>query len=196
MELGVKKLVDKLADVMRDAVRVTGLEKLFGDNDPGQLMVMELTLYAMYLSASDGEISEEEAQQMGENFGFELSPEQIGSFMRKQNIYSTEFEKKVPLSMQLFVAIDNALHEKNLDKDMERMSSQVLYEAFEAVGNTIIMADGLADEQEKEDSRIYLGMLRKYMDDHLVDSKNPAKGFKKKGSISSDRMMDILDHME
>ena len=196
MELGVKKVVDKLADVMRDAVRVTGLEKLFGDNDPGQLMVMELTLYAMYLSASDGEISEEEAQQMGENFGFELSPEQIGRFMRKQNIYSTEFEKKVPLSMQLFVAIDNALHEKNLDKDMERMSSQLLYEAFEAVGNTIIMADGLADEQEKEDSQIYLGMLRKYMDDHLVDSKNPAKGFKKKGSISSDRMMDILDHME
>ena len=73
MELGVKKVVDKLADVMRDAVRVTGLEKLFGDNDPGQLMVMELTLYAMYLSASDGEISEEEAQQMGENFGFELA---------------------------------------------------------------------------------------------------------------------------
>lgn len=192
----IKSLVDKLAETMRETARVTGLDKLFGDTDPGQLIVMELTMYAMYLSASDGEVTIEEAQQMGENFGFDLAPEQIGAFIRKQNIYSTDFEKKVPVSMQVFVAVDNAMHEQGLDGDIDKMASQILYETFEAVGNTIILADGKIDDQEKEDSQIYLKMLKKYMDENLIDSKNPAKGFTKKGSISSDRMMDILDKME
>lgn len=192
----IKIVVDKLADTMRQMARVTGLDKNFGDTDPGQLIVMELTMYAMYLSASDGEVTIEEAQKMGEILGFELTPEKIGLFIREKNIYSTDFEKKVPLSMQIFVAVDNAMHEQGLDGDMDKMSSQILYETFEAVGNTIILADGQVDDQEKEDSQIYLKMLKKYMDENLIDSKNPAKGFTKKGSISSDRMMDILDKME
>ena len=192
----IKNLVDKLAETMREMVRKTELSKTFGETDPGQLIVMELTMYAMYLSASDGEVSEAEAKQMAENFGFELTPAQIGQFIRQQNIYSTDFEKKVPVSMQIFVAIDNAMHEQGLDTNLEKMSSQILYETFEAIGNTIILSDGVEDAQEKEDSAIYLKMLKRFMDENLVAQKDPAKGFKKKGSISSDRMMDILDKME
>ena len=167
MEPNIRRLVDLLAENMRVLVEKAGLTRIFGDDDPGQLVVNELMQFAMYLTASDGEVSEAEAQKIAENFGFDLTPDLIGFIIRKRNIYFTEFEKRVPASMQFFVEVDNSIHEQGLDVEGLKPTGLLLYEVYELVGKSIIRADGIVDDQEREDMAIYLGMLRKYLEEHL-----------------------------
>ena len=111
----VKELVDATAATMDELARKTNLSSAFGEHTPGQLITMELMMFAMYMSASDGEIQKEEAEHIAEVFGLPFTPAMIGETIRKFDIYSKTFETKVPVSMQIFVAIDNALHEKGLN---------------------------------------------------------------------------------
>lgn len=50
----------------------------------------------MYLSASDGKIEWNEANNIAEYLEMPATPEVVNGVIREQNIYSTEFEKKYP----------------------------------------------------------------------------------------------------
>jgi tellurite resistance protein len=160
------------------------------------LTTFELMQFAMYLCASDGEIQPEEASHIAEIFGFPLSAAAIGKIIRESNIYSTEFESKVPVSMKIFVAIDNAIHETGQDGVLGKPASETLFEVFRVVGGCIAQADGVVKKQEEKDGETYLRMLNNYMDENLIVRKEQAKGFTKTGEdITPDRMMDIMDKM-
>lgn len=192
----VKELVDATAATMDELARKTNLSSAFGEHTPGQLITMELMMFAMYMSASDGEIQKEEAEHIAEVFGLPFTPAMIGETIRKFDIYSKTFETKVPVSMQIFVAIDNALHEKGLNGRLEQPASETLFEVFKVVAATVVSADGIVTDREKRDAEIYLTMLKNYMDENLTVRKDMAKGFKKTGEdISEERMMDIVDKM-
>ena len=98
--------------------------------------------------------------------------------------------------MQIFVAMDNALHEKGLDGRFEQPGSEVLFDVFKVIAATVVSADETVTDREKRDAEIYLTMLKNYMDENLTVRKDMAKGFKKTGEdISEERMMDIVDKM-
>jgi len=196
MITGLKPLVDGLTDTVRQMAEKTGLDKKMGNTDPGMMVIMDLMQFAMYLSASDGEIRAEEAEQITAIFGTCIPASQIGKYIRNNNIYSTDFEKKVPMTMQLMVAFDNAIYEQGLDKQVKTVSSEVLYKAFELVGGAMITSDNNVAPQEKKDLEIYLCMLHNYMDTNLTIRKELTTGFTKTGEdITSERMMDIMDKM-
>ena len=176
----VKALVNSLTETMNERIKVTGLEPLFDEKDPGQLVMTDLILYAMYLTASDGEVKEIEAERITENFGYKLNPVKIGKMIKEYNLYSNEFESEVPVSIELFVQVDNAFHEQGLDEKPgeEKLSPvcELIYQIFEDVTELVIASDGEVHEQEKTDADIYLTMLNGYLDEKLEARKKPDKG--------------------
>ncbi len=63
--------------------------------------------YLSYLSASDGTISKYEAEFIAEYFNFNLSPEELRSYIDKNNTYTTEFENTTPQTLKLLIESDN-----------------------------------------------------------------------------------------
>ena len=179
----IKTLVNSLADTMNERIKATGLEPIFDEKDPDQLSMTDLILYAMYLTASDGEVKESEAERIAENFGYKLNPVKIGKLIREYNLYSNEFESEVPLSFELFSQVDNAYHEQGLDKEPgkeeEAPVCEMLLKIYEEVTTLVTTADGEVHEQEKADAEIYLTMLNGYLDEVLETRKNPDKGITK-----------------
>ena len=179
----VKALVNSLAETMNERIKVTGLEPLFDEKDPGQLVMTDLILYAMYLTASDGEVRESEAEKITENFGYKLNPVKIGKLIREYNLYSNEFESEVPISLELLMQVDNAFHEQGLDKEpAEEVIVPIcesVYRLFKDVTELVITADGEVHEQEKADADIYLSMLNRFLDEKLDARNDPDKGITK-----------------
>lgn len=53
----------------------------------------------MYLSAADGKIAWQESAFIRDYMEYNLTTDEIHQFIVEEQIYSTEFEEKVPLSM-------------------------------------------------------------------------------------------------
>ena len=60
---------------------------------------VELLSYLMYLSAADGKIAWQESAFIRDYMEYNLTTDEIHQFIVEEQIYSTEFEEKVPLSM-------------------------------------------------------------------------------------------------
>lgn len=66
----------------------------------------ELHTYFMYLSAVDGRITGEERSFMNYLFDMNLSNQEYVKFINDNDIYSTDFENKVPVTLQILTAFD------------------------------------------------------------------------------------------
>ena len=87
----LKQLINAMGKTVCSASELLGI-----DTDASNICKTELAMFMMYLSASDGEIKWEEAMMISELCDLSLSPNNISTFIRENNIYSTDFEKTVP----------------------------------------------------------------------------------------------------
>lgn len=69
----------------------------------------------MYLSAADGTIAWQEARFIRDYMEYDFTIEDINQLIVKKQIYSTKFEEKVPLSIQVLVKSDNMIYDAGLD---------------------------------------------------------------------------------
>lgn len=153
----------------------------------GDAVRMEIAMFMMYLSASDGIIQWDEAKAIGEICGLgSLTPSKLGGFIRDNKIYTTEFENKVPLSLTIMVKVDNVLSE-NEDFDTDASASAALISTYKTVGQALILSDGDADENEINDYNIYIGMMEKYREENYVGAQNSASGFSKNGVVAPNK---------
>ncbi len=171
----LKELVDNMCDAVETLGVQGGLEAGIGN-----AARMELGMFMMYLSASDGTIEWDEAKVISEMCNLNLTPSELGNFIRENNIYSTEFEAKVPVTFQLMVAGDNKLAELGI----ELSGSEAMLGTYKAVGEALIKSDGDIDDNEVNDYRIYINMLEEYRDKNISGRKNSVSGFTKNGSSS------------
>ena len=130
---------------------------------------VELCSYLMYLSAADGKIAWQEASFIRDYLDYDLTVDDIHQIIIENEIYSTEFEEKVPLSMKVLVNVDNALYKANGYND--QLGSELLLTLFEGLGKEFLVCDADVSENEIRDLSIYLTMLRNYIDCE-VNSKN------------------------
>lgn len=160
------------------------------------IVKMELLNLAMYISASDGRITYSEAKAMADHLEMNLPPDLINKFIRENNIYSTEFESEVPLSIKLFVDADNRTYREDPDDDRSPVS-EILASLFKDVAQEIAIADGNVDDQEKEDWSIYADTLKNYLNNNLdcrkagvrtgITKNSDAIAPKKSGSVIAPR---------
>lgn len=171
----LKELVDNMCEAVETLGVKGGLEAGIGN-----AARLELGMFMMYLSASDGTIEWDEARTISEICNLNLTPNELGQFIRENNIYSTEFEAKVPVTFQLIVTGDNKLAEMGIDVS----GSDAMLATYKAVGEALIKSDCDVDDNEVKDYKIYINMLEEYRDKNISGKKNSVSGFTKNGSQS------------
>lgn len=131
----------------------------------------ELITYLMYLSAADGTIAWQEARFIRDYMEYDFTIEEINQLIVKKQIYSTKFEEKVPLSIQVLVKSDNMIYDAGLDVGVfnDLSLSGSLYLVFEELGNEFIACDGEVSDNEIRDLTKYLNMLKNYINSEIKD---------------------------
>ena len=130
----------------------------------------ELCSYLMYLSAADGKIAWQEAEFIRDYLGYDLQTDEINQFIVENQIYSTDFEEKVPVSMQIFVRADNTIYDQ--DGYIETMSSELLLWIYERLGKEFLACDNDISDNEIRDLTIYLNMLKTYIENEAEGKKS------------------------
>lgn len=176
----IKKLIDSLASAVDNIGSLVGVEEV-----SGKAVKLEMAMFMMYLSASDGEIGWSEASMISDLCEVNLTPQNVGKIIRENNIYSTEFESRVPITLKIVITMDNKLLEMGMGDDLPDVPT-VVVDTYKAVAETLINADGDADDSEQTDCHIYLDMLEDYVNNNSVRRKASVSGFKKNsGSVSA-----------
>lgn len=163
----LRVLAEKLGELVDNVFQKAG-----ADAHDGQVAKFELAQFMMYLSASDGKIEWSEVNNISQYLGLNLTPEAVNKLIRDNNIYSTEFEQKVPLSFQAVVNADNVLWDNG---ERETCAADMMLTLYKAVGDELIKADNDVDTNEQQDFSIYINMLENYI--------NQNDKFKQNGGI-------------
>lgn len=116
--------------------------------------------FLSYLSASDGTISEYEAQFIEDYFGFSISAKELRAYIDKNNTYTMEFEQKPPQVLIRLLEEDNEKY-TNMG-ELALSASEAYINVFECMGKEFLVCDGEATGQEVEDFSTYTSMLRDY----------------------------------
>lgn len=129
----------------------------------------ELLCYLMYLSAADGTIAWQEARFIRDYLDYNLTIEDINQLIVKNQIYSTQFEEKVPASIQIFVKADNAIYESGYELGIfNNVSvSGLLFSVFQELGKEFVVCDGNVSDDEIHDLTKYLNMLKNYINSEV-----------------------------
>ena len=157
---------------------VVALARSIGESrsipDYDREMLMDLTKYMMFLSASDGIIAPEEAEAIKNYTGVDYTPEQVKEFLDRYKIYSVDFEHRVPESVKKLVEIVNDL--RRSDNPPEEDASEVLLALYKEIGNELVGSDGDVDIREETDMYIYLTTIDKYLADNLISREKDREG--------------------
>lgn len=116
--------------------------------------------YLSYLSASDGTISEYEAEFITDYFDYSFSAESLKKYIEENNTYTTEFEQTVPDVFQKLLDKDNVAYSQN--GILTSSNSEAYIKVFECIGKEFLVCDGEATESEVKDFSIYIEMLKQY----------------------------------
>lgn len=180
----VKKLINSMAEIIRKIGVETGLQKN-SDTSLDKIAKFELAQFLMYLSASDGEIQWNEAKMISDLCDLSLTPQTIGDFIRENNIYSTDFEKKVPVSIQIFITMDNKIVELGKEDEIPDVLDTIV-DTYNYAAEFLINSDGDEDYSENSDRDIYINMLRDYVNKNSLRRKKSIYGFvKNSGNVSA-----------
>ena len=163
MNTELKKAIDELY-TLADPNGASASGAVASNSTEREALKAEFIDFLSYLSASDGTVSESEAGFVNEYFGLGYSPVELKEYIEKSNTYSTEFEKKVPGTLERFVVQDNALFKQRLELSSSVSASYI--DVFDCLGKEYLVCDGDADKQEIEDFSTYMDTLKKYKREH------------------------------
>ena len=173
----------------------------------GEILKIELLSYLAYLSASDGVISWNDCRFINEVLDIFVKPDQLNKLIEEKNIYSTEFEQKTPIMLQLLVYVDNEIYQKQMMENVtdDGELGEMLFQLYSALTVGLVDSNGRGkgtlDPNEERDAKIYLGMMKKYIEmntaRHHVDvvtnyTKTSAKRESKSGVKAPEK--DMRDH--
>ncbi len=124
-----------------------------------------LAEFLMYLSSSDGFITDEEAQMYNEVTGFSGNIEKMVEYINENDIYSARFENEIPLIFRLLKECEmTAMNEnKCITINLNRSFTELFADFFALIADVFIEVDGEVAWPEMEDSNIYLNTIKKYI---------------------------------
>lgn len=116
--------------------------------------------YLSYLSATDGFISENEADYIVEYFGLSLSASLLKEYIEENNTFSVHFETQVPQSLKMIV--DGEI--EGLKDNSEAQSfGKAFIEIEDILARDFLSCDGSIGESEEEAREAYYEHLRQYL---------------------------------
>lgn len=174
----LKELIDKIGQAVQKGAEVLEIKT---DVDFESATKAEIARFLMYLAASDGEIQWSEASCISYLFDLNFSPQTLATFIRENNIYSTEFENQAPATFKFAVGIDNKLYESNVKEitDADYDLPKALISVYQMAANFFINVDGDEAANELADLKIYLNMMNSYYDENTARNKESVSGFSK-----------------
>jgi len=172
MDVNAKEMFKKICGLSETMAQMADLhEKMDLDEDfeVSSLLKIDIFCFLAYLAASDNIISWNETRYISELLDLNLTPNKLNELIIEKNIYSTEFEAKPPMMLQLFVALDNAIYESGAAIDEELGS--VLMKFYMVAGIGLVESNGESIEEEftvKQDFEIYINMMRSYLEENTL----------------------------
>lgn len=159
MNRALKKAIEQLFDIC-DPNGANVVNGKVNHSNAREVLRKECINFLSYLSASDGTISEYEAQFITEYFDYNMNAEDLRSYIDKHNTYTTEFEQRTPETLQRLISQDNTSYRDN--GELALSASEAYIAVFECIGKEFLVCDGEAAEQEVEDYTTYTTTLRNY----------------------------------
>lgn len=160
-ELKTLKQIGAIYDICDTINDETATRKYLNDGKSlRETFINDCKRFLMYLSASDGKISPDEAEFLLNILGEHYSTDNISEEIQRDNLYSAAFENTAPISLKCFVASDN---KKASDNRKQASSSELYYRFFETLGKEFISCDDSIVDSEIDDLTIYLTMIRDYI---------------------------------
>ncbi len=159
MEDNVKRMIEELMSVAvlaADTADDPGTQR----NRIDRLARKEMLSYILYLSASDGSIETAESEFINNYLGEQLSPEEMCRKIEEENIYSTTFEQRAPLTLKKLVKRDNLRYEKEGKLDYSQAERYICL--YEALGKEFIACDREVTQSERDDLNTYITNMRSY----------------------------------
>ncbi len=163
MNAALKRAIEELY-TLADPTGASASGAVASNSTEREVLKAEFIDFLSYLSASDGTISESEAEFVNDYFALSYSPDELKAYIEKNGTYSTAFEKKVPATLERLVAQDNALFKQRLELPASASASYI--DVFDCFGKEFLVCDGDANKQEIEDFSTYMDTLRKYKREH------------------------------
>lgn len=134
--------------------------------DPENIFKIELMFFLMYLSASDGIIDKEESKIISFLCDTNLQPYEINELINNHNIYSREYENRIPLSLTLLISGDTLLW--NIGNKESAQGSEFYISILKEFGMLIVKSNGDNDIDKMNSLRNYISNLEKYREDNFI----------------------------
>ncbi len=170
-----------------DTVEQTGGKPDFVEMSLRDVFKTDVHTFLMYLSAADGKISAEERFFMNYLFDTSFSAHDYVKFINENNIYSTDFEETVPVTLQLLTEYDKKMQlaASLMGRELKPLTSIVLA-FYLRVGTSFIECDG-TEQNETDELRHYVekvleGIKTRLQIDDSKDNSDVAFIGGKKGS--------------
>lgn len=103
---------------------------------------------------------------MSNLLGINTDINEMLSFIKKENIYSTEFESTVPLIIRGAIEAERKI--KKMGTADGAGTASLFVNCFAAVGKAFASCDGV-DEQEIEDYKIYMTTINNFVKESKLD---------------------------
>ena len=123
--------------------------------------MIDLFLYIMYLSVSDGKLAKEEISFMNEVFRASYDTKRYKEIIHQYGLGEESFEIRVPYFVKVILEYDDQM----MDKEENYQSPLRLIQDFMyRLGKAFISCDGEVTEEEKENLKYYISHLGEYYD--------------------------------
>lgn len=174
-----KSTLEKMYCLCEVISNMTKMREHLGLEDEAEpmkkILQINITCFLAYLAASDGVLSWDECRYISDVMGLDITPNKLRDFIEEQNVYSEAFEEDVPMILQLFVAMDNAVYQENID--IEEELGQAIIRLYMLLGKGLIESNGRTidtmDSEERANFQGYIERMSRYVEDkttkHHVD---------------------------
>lgn len=153
----LKKSIEELFDICAPNSSDSTVESI---SEEVERLRIEIINFISYLSASDGMISDYEADFIKEYVGVVLTAEELRKHIDKNNTYSTEFENTIPATLKSLLSAEL---QRLKERETSTSNSLAYLEVFTAIAKEFIVCDGEASQQEITDMSTYLNNLDSYL---------------------------------
>ena len=129
-----------------------------------QIMKVDMLNFILYLAAADNTLAPEEVDFVRDYLDLDASPSDLSKFIVDHNLHTDDYLKDTPLSLNIFVRVDNEMYRANPDSpDL----CSLYVRTFEILGEYFINIDNNVEKSETSSLNAALHKMLIYIDVNL-----------------------------
>lgn len=188
MNYELKNLVDKtlgLCDFIDG--QATDIVKGLPGKSLRETLRLELASFLMYLSVSDGEISQCETDFINEYLDWNFSVSQVRDIIEETKLDAPSYVNGTSICLHVFIMLDNAVYKK--DGKLENMAGDLLLFTYRSLGELLLRETHVSNRTVQRNLENYLFKLQEY-----IDSEEDCNKTVSNPSTSTDNPIEVQKH--